>query len=1142
VTPKTEACWLRVSTYRALIVFSIVIGTSVSFAQSQRDDPAKATVPFPVIEFSSTVENLGGAARTTLTDVTFSIFRDAVGGTPIWSETQTVQPDAAGHFTVFLGITQPKGLPVELFWSGEARWIEMSAVGVLNQDRTPLVSVPYALKAGDAQTLAGHPVTDFMLAPNAGPCFVAERTQRPTIVPPCIFPPTPLQRPSGTDPSTAPQFVATASTGPGFVSQATTGPPLEVHSVSLVHNLNTDLFHGLTDAAFAKLAETNQFTLPQTLAGGLTLPATDMINGPNIGNSAHLDLQSSRLDSDSNTWLTQDFRWVASPTEGVPGSFGLLSLYFGANSVTPTSTGLSFNPDGTINFAPGQQFPSSAVMAAVYGASSGTTSTSGPTPPIVYTQSYQWNQVPQSQSGGQQGIQPGWNSVQLSPCPAGVSGSDSWHYLFISGVGTPEAVLITGGTCVSGGAYGTIEFTALYAHGIGYTLGSATGGLQEAVNTSLTASLGYVSRQVIISPGQYSLMARLSVRASNIVIVGSGASVNCMMNDTCIMLGDPSSALSFTRITLQDISIHPGIVNGTYSAIEDNANGSQMKNIAITSAGSPQFHFGYGIQVDNDQAASMDRIDMGKSGAIRCDAQFCGSAIFAPGPFRINAAVGWITNSNLDPQCAGNGVDWQSGNTLSISNTVIEAYAQFGVRAGTARGGYGNLKMDNVYEEVGGCQNPVGNIGHAGVISEGGVVRISGGVGPAGDLPCFSSNCSGLLTRYYIVPQLAGYGGSNPLGAGVALMTDTSTTLSWPQIAGASSYDILAVDNVLAWYAGSSPSGTGAFAVAVNIPQSSCSNTVCTYVDMHGARLNYTVGAPQYYPLLKYWPGNVVLGASSDTSSVWGAATLYTDNAGSGIVAELGTSRPAVFANSCDPQSAVSPLWIECQAMEYPPTSIYEEQATIMVVKPNNDGGLETNLKGRLNFGTLGSAPSHIITLSDSNFQKTIATANNRPSNDPNDAFIGYDIGNGNPAWIGLTFGAPLALSNYIGNVGDGTNWLERLTASLKTFKVPVVSPGYETSTNCISVSGACGSAPAGIVAIPVGQSSITIATTVVTAKSEIHVDENTTYGPLLSVTCDTSFGRHYQITQQVGGSGFTITTDNPPTLNPACLSFTITN
>jgi hypothetical protein len=38
-----------------------------------------------------------------------------------------------------------------------------------------------------------------------------------------------------------------------------------------------------------------------------------------------------------------------------------------------------------------------------------------------------------------------------------------------------------------------------------------------------------------------------------------------------------------------------------------------------------------------------------------------------------------------------------------------------------------------------------------------------------------------------------------------------------------------------------------------------------------------------------------------------------------------------------------------------------------------------------------------------------------------------------------LAFGAPVSISDYIGNKGDGTNWKERLTAKEKTFAVPVV-------------------------------------------------------------------------------------------------------
>jgi len=123
------------------------------------------------------------------------------------------------------------------------------------------------------------------------------------------------------------------------------------------------------------------------------------------------------------------------------------------------------------------------------------------------------------------------------------------------------------------------------------------------------------------------------------------------------------------------------------------------------------------------------------------------------------------------------------------------------------------------------------------------------------------------------------------------------------------------------------------------------------------------------------------------------------------------------------------------------PSVFYEQGALVLAVKPNGDGGLQTNLKGRVNFSNLESGPGHIITLSDSNFQKTIATANNRPTNDADDSFIGYDQGDGNPTNIGISFGAPKSTSNYIGNAGDGKKWLERLTSNLKMFTVPISIP-----------------------------------------------------------------------------------------------------
>ncbi len=69
-----------------------------------------------------------------------------------------------------------------------------------------------------------------------------------------------------------------------------------------------------------------------------------------------------------------------------------------------------------------------------------------------------------------------------NPCPWGMNGSDTNHYIYISGgTGTAEARLITGGTAVAGGTSGTITFTPLNNHTGAYTVTSASSGLAEQI-------------------------------------------------------------------------------------------------------------------------------------------------------------------------------------------------------------------------------------------------------------------------------------------------------------------------------------------------------------------------------------------------------------------------------------------------------------------------------------------------------------------------------------------------------------------------------------------------------------------------------------------------------------------------------------
>lgn len=95
--------------------------------------------------------------------ISFAIYEQAEGGAPLWSEIQNVSLKD-GKFAVVLGSTRPEGLPVGIFASAEANWLQWQISGQEPGPRTQIVSVPYALSAANAETLAGHPLSDFVLA------------------------------------------------------------------------------------------------------------------------------------------------------------------------------------------------------------------------------------------------------------------------------------------------------------------------------------------------------------------------------------------------------------------------------------------------------------------------------------------------------------------------------------------------------------------------------------------------------------------------------------------------------------------------------------------------------------------------------------------------------------------------------------------------------------------------------------------------------------------------------------------------------------------------------------------------------------------------------------------------------------------
>jgi hypothetical protein len=664
---------------------------------------------------------------------------------------------------------------------------------------------------------------------------------------------------------------------------------------------------------------------------------------------------------------------------------------------------------------------------------------------------FMWSALP----GEDLGL-PGVHKLNIS-CAAGVRSAEPAYYILISGMGTAEAVRVTGGTCAANGGSGTLEFKTRYGHPSGYRVGSASGGLQEAlVAARFTPSNpdgAPQSGHVVLPPGEFRAYAPVSIRSSNITVDFSGSIVECWMEDTCILVGDAANSGLYSDITLINPRGRAMAVGGEKPFIEVNAQKTRVFNVS-TRGSLKGAYFSSFVQVDDDQAFLLDGLDTELGGTysnygVRCDRTVCNAVVSAPGPFNQYSAVGWLKHLNISMQCRGNGIDWQSGNTLTVSDSVIQGYAQYGVRAGTRRGGYGGVELENVYEEVGNCSaaNPLGKVGQAGVIAQGGRVKVEGGEAPTGAIPQFA-NTGKTDYRYYIAAHHPRFGNSNLLYAGSAMSSGSGNIMvTVPDIPGASTLDLLRV-TLSPGDREQAPFGTGNYAVVVGVPRASvCANGACIFTDPQTLLHTYTVAAPTYFPLLNFWPGNLVLGSNQDSSDPFTTAKAIVDALPSGVVGLLGSVAPAVSALNCGASGSWTPLWATCIGSTYPPSNFPLQGALVLAVKPNADAGHGLNWKGRVNFSSLGTAPGHIITLSDSNFQKTVASGNNRPTNDPQDAFIGYDQGDGSPLNIGISLGAPKSLSNYIGNVGDGTNWKERLTATEKTFAVPIAIRSGNTLT-----------------------------------------------------------------------------------------------
>jgi hypothetical protein len=329
----------------ALLLIALLLPFAVAFYASAQVSDAQSSAVVPrLVNFSGKAVDAQGKAISGIAGVTLSIYKEQSGGAPLWMETQNVQADAKGSYILQLGSTKPEGLPLDLFLSGEARWLGVRINGDAEQPRVLLLSVPYALKAADAETLGGKPASAYALAatslsnPAAGSS--ASMSAGTTMLDLTTVP--------------SPQAAVTGTGSANFVPLWTTASALG-SSTLFQSGSGATAKLGLNTITPSSTLDVNG---AGTIRGALSLPATAAATATAGTNSQPLSLAASSFSSSSSAAVSEFFNWQAeSAGNDTASPTATLNLLFGSGTGKATETGLHIAKSGVITFATAQTFP-----------------------------------------------------------------------------------------------------------------------------------------------------------------------------------------------------------------------------------------------------------------------------------------------------------------------------------------------------------------------------------------------------------------------------------------------------------------------------------------------------------------------------------------------------------------------------------------------------------------------------------------------------------------------------------------------------------------------------------------------------------------------------------------------------------------